>query len=536
MTNQLLDYIDDVVCESSYEVISEMLNSCDKAYTILENYYGENEEIFSIIQEEHVSGPYDKLRKEEPKLELRKTKESGKKESIIISILAALPRLIKFAINLIHTKLYNRAVDKANRAFKMSIDLAKAFEESFELFDEDTGKSEKLNESKAIKLFANGGVQTVTGDKTTKIVTEQEVSYVKVPFLKRLRNYLVKQGLKAAVIGGTVYTVKKTGIAQRKYNELKDATIKKIDDTIIAPIKKASDAAAAKINSAVEACTKAMNKAIEFIKKIFNSIKKFVNLKFLGYDQTGEEGIICRMNLKDGSLDCTFDTAYWRSWIDNAKKFVSAAANYVGRKFNSSQVPEKTEDGVRTGVLHAADKQESTEGFATWCARQVFNVHSSAVSATQVMEKMLSKTAKKAEKKANYKPTSSFFDETKKMGEDLDKLNTAALNIIEVYKKRVEEEPSDKNKRLDSEKVILDTLRNIVDTEIHIVNAIDAITDYINSAADVIDAYAIDDSTPTKSTSDDKSDKDDSKKDESKKKDSDEKDSDDKEETEKKDD
>ena len=113
------------------------------------------------------------------------------------------------------------------------------------------------------------------------------------------------------------------------------------------------------------------------------------------------------------------------------------------------------------------------------------------------MEKMLSKTAKKAEKKNNYKPPTKFFDGSKKLSADLKTLAEACNKVIDIYTNRVDKN-GDKNKNIANEKVILDVLRNILDTQIHLINGIDAIIEYIDSTAEAMEAYNMTDEADTK--------------------------------------
>ena len=100
---QIIQEVDNVILESEYSVINDLFDAYDKAYTIIENYEGEDLDSFSVFQETSIIQEASKLDKmnpniveDKPKLKLRQIdKKTGKKESILKSFMKLIPRLVK---------------------------------------------------------------------------------------------------------------------------------------------------------------------------------------------------------------------------------------------------------------------------------------------------------------------------------------------------------------------------------------------------------------------------------------------------------
>lgn len=126
------DEIFDIVMESEYEVINSMFDAYEKALVVLEEYDGDDLDSFSIFQEASTKAPDAP---EKPKLSLRRTDKSGKKESIIKSIVAAIPRLIRHVQDLHKRRIQIKKMKKISKqASKLNVDISNMDAGEIEMF------------------------------------------------------------------------------------------------------------------------------------------------------------------------------------------------------------------------------------------------------------------------------------------------------------------------------------------------------------------------------------------------------------------
>ena len=102
---EMLSYIndiDDTIMEYELEVTNALVDSYQKALTIMENYNGDSITDFSIFQEGFI---LEADENDKSNFTFRQTDADGNKESIVKSVLYAIPRLIKFLIDCIKKKM-----------------------------------------------------------------------------------------------------------------------------------------------------------------------------------------------------------------------------------------------------------------------------------------------------------------------------------------------------------------------------------------------------------------------------------------------
>ena len=109
---EMLSYIndiDDTIMEYELEVTNALVDSYQKALTIMENYNGDSITDFSIFQEGFI---LEADENDKSNFTFRQTDADGNKESIVKSVLYAIPRLIKFLIDCIKKKMNKNSVEK----------------------------------------------------------------------------------------------------------------------------------------------------------------------------------------------------------------------------------------------------------------------------------------------------------------------------------------------------------------------------------------------------------------------------------------
>ena len=134
LTNEILssiDNIDDCIMEAEMNVLTAMINEYDKAIMIMENYNGNDYSSFDIFMEADELYQEGKIGRALDKIDSKLQKKDG--ESIIKSILLALPRLIMKLINYIRDKFNKRRLDKCAE------DISDIIDGLDDLFDDNDG-------------------------------------------------------------------------------------------------------------------------------------------------------------------------------------------------------------------------------------------------------------------------------------------------------------------------------------------------------------------------------------------------------------
>jgi hypothetical protein len=209
---QIMQEVDDVILESEYSVINDLFDAYDKAYTIIENYEGEDLDSFSVFQETSIiqeaswkeRKQLDKMNtnfvEDKPKLKLRQTdKKTGKKESILKSFMKLIPRLVRHVQDLHRRKMEIKKLELVTKqAKKIGADVSRMTPGEVELFYTLVNRS-------------------ISPEELKKMLRKENWHH-------DFKKWLIGKGLKlgggAIAIGGTVYY----------FNEKKELIEKKISD------------------------------------------------------------------------------------------------------------------------------------------------------------------------------------------------------------------------------------------------------------------------------------------------------------------
>jgi len=329
--------------------------------------------------------------------------------------------------------------------------------------------------------------------KQMKEIIRKELK--RADFREKLMRLGLKAGGGAIVIGGTAYFINnKKELIQQKVSEYSGRILKKIDETVLDPMREvgskvadAADKAAEKIEAVANACKKAMEKAIDFISKLYNAIKKFFNIHLLKYEQTPEEKVLCKIDVKTGTLYVTLDLDMWMNWIDASISFVVQSAKFIAYKFEKGELKRNIVDdkAKRTGVLIDAQREHDTGN------KIIFNGPDAAEVLNNYVKHLQSLT-KKTNTKQKYQPIEEFGKQAETFAIKLAKLCEKSKQLSDIYEKRIEND-SRTDKFFPVEKDISQTLRGIFETQLQITNSIDAVNEYIDSVAQMSDSFGVGD-------------------------------------------
>lgn len=470
------DEIFDIVMESEYEVINSMFDAYEKALVVLEEYDGDDLDSFSIFQEASMKAPEAP---EKPKLSLRRTDKSGKKESIIKSIFAAIPRLIRHVQDLHKRRMQIKKMKKISKqASKLNVDISNM----------DAGE---------IELFHALMQRTISKKELEKFLRRRELK-------KALTKLGLKAGGAAIAIGGTAYCINKSGeLIEEKVNDFKGKITKTLDESVLDPVRKAytdaadkissaADKACEKITTAANVCKEAMMKAINFIKKIYESIRKFFNINLLKYEQTSDESVLCKIDMKTGALHVTLDLDMWNEWLERSRIFLYHAAGLIAYKIDDK------------GGLHKNinDDGKSAKRVGLITDTQVNYNNSGVIKTTPDGKKLVAdymadmqKIANKSNSKKIYQPVDSFCKKAEAIADKLTKMCEVSNKLSDVYETRIKRMDDRNDAFVDVEKDVSLRIRGILDTQVQITNAISAVNEYIDDVAKMTESMSVTDDT-----------------------------------------
>lgn len=485
MINSILKTIDDiesVTMESKYNVLCALFDSYDKAYIISEEYLGEDIDQFSVFTESWIQEAKDDSTDGDSvkSSRFRKVDEkTGKKESFFKSLFMLIPRLIQLARDVHAEKLEKRKMKKlAKKAKKLNTDISEM----------DPGE---------VELF-NTILKTNPLDRKNKKLWKKRVRQGIRSY--NFRKWLLKMGLTvggaAIVVGGVAYTINTKGeVISQKVEEYKGKILKKVDEAVLDPIRNAGNAAAEKITDAAsktvekissiaEKIENVVNKVVEFIKKIFQNIQKFFRRNIFNYDNASDE-ILCKIDVKTGSLKVTLNLDQYNKWLDASKTFIVNAAKFISYEVKQGKVV-RNNDNKRTGAIADFQKNHDTA--------KVFK-GDDAESAVKRYQESLDSIFDKTAILRKYEPISQFAEMAEHVSDKMAKICSVAKELTDLYEKRVSKSGSD-SKWSPAEQAVFQTLRGILDTQIQLTNAIDCVNQYISGVNDLTEEMLND--TPTK--------------------------------------
>lgn len=452
---KMIDNIDSIVLESKYEVLSSLMNSYDKAEFIAEEYYGDDINQFTIFTEGWISESDNNNSNETSNF--RKTNKNGKKENFLKSIFFFIPRLVKMAYDVNVEKLHKKKMKKMEKhAKELNVDLSKM----------DSGEQELFN---AIITQSSNNM-----DQMKKSIKKRK---------------LMKMGLKAGgaaiAIGGIAYTINSKGeLISQKVEDFKGKITKKVDEMVLEPIKNAGDNVVDKISQVADKTVEkisvisekvevAMKRVCDFIKKIFNNIQKYFRISLFGYDKTDDD-ILCKIDVKTGSLKVTLNLDMWNEWLESSRIFIVNAAKFISREVKEGHIV-KNDIGKRSGAIVDFQKEHEQSKILKG---------DDAESAVKKYQENLRKIFDKTKIVKNYEPISQFTTYAKQISEKMSAVCSIAKELSDTYEKRINN-PDNESKWSPAEKSVFQTLRGILDTQILLTNSIDAVNSYIDNVSDL---------------------------------------------------
>lgn len=460
-----IDSVGNITMESEYNVLCALFDSYDKAIFIAENYVGNDIDNFTIFNEswiqESKKNANDNDTNTDTKFTFRQTKENGTKESFVKSLIMLIPRLVKLARNVHAEKLHKKKMKRlAKQAKKLNTDMTKM----------DPGQIELFNA--ILNLSANN-------KKAMKKALRQEA----------IKKWLLKMGLKAGggaiVAGGIAYIINNKGqVISQKVEEYKGAVLKKVDDVVLDPIRNAGNAAAEKITVATEKTVEkisaiaekvenAMKKVCDFIKKIFQNIQKFFRISIFNFDKVNDN-ILCKVDVKTGSLKVTLNLDQWMQWLDASRIFIANAAKFISHDIEHGKLV-KNEANKRTGAIMDFQKNYDNS--------KIFKGSDAEDAVTKYREN-LNQIFDKTKILKQYEPISDFAEQATQVADRMDKICSIAKELSDKYEKRIDN-PALNSKWSNVEQNVFQTLRGILDTQIQLTNAIDAVNEYVTGVNDI---------------------------------------------------
>lgn len=170
-----IEAIDSITMESESDTLTELINTYSKAYTILENYKGDAIDSFTVFSEGYymeADGDETDSEKEKGTFFRRIDEKTGKKESILKSIIWSIPRIFKLLWDKVvgifkkaTGKLTNRAdaaVKKIKGHDKEVVEVADAV--TAEVMDDALEKKSGSEPKKANKKDKNYTIKTMNDE------------------------------------------------------------------------------------------------------------------------------------------------------------------------------------------------------------------------------------------------------------------------------------------------------------------------------------------------------------------------------------
>ena len=416
--------IDDIVLESEQSVVQAMLDACDKAWMILENYEGDDFSAFSIFQEAATEN----------------TSKDTKKRGIISRILGIIPSLFR---------MFKQKHEKRKKKRKIRR-LKKAFGEK----------------KKTLRNVSDETLMILNAIERGSTMTAKEMRSIRRK--EAIRGWLIRTGIKTGIrvvlIGGTVYFLnEKNQFVHESLDKFKANAKQKFDDEYLAKIREAGDKASKAVADAADAATKKMIAAAEKLKnailEIINKITKLyrsITKRFKGVDSWDDiaTDIKCSYNTEENVLEITFNFQAWIEWASFASKFIYNAEHFMTDRIN------KTSDSGFTGK----NTQERVKLVSDF--NQVFN-----------------DIKRKTDKIQKY-DLNEVLNHIVTLQSKFDELEQYADKVQSVYdniKKKVESTDGTDTKKLDFVYAVLNTVRGIMDTIDDVDSTCDAISSYLDT-------------------------------------------------------
>lgn len=347
---EMLSYIndiDDTIMEYELEVTNALVDSYQKALTIMENYNGDSITDFSIFQEGFI---LEADENDKSNFTFRQTDADGNKESIVKSVLYAIPRLIKFLIDCIKKKMNKNSVEKLENNVTAINDMTDGEKE---ICDNAIANASTTVNTNSQESSNNNNEVSFNKKEIIDILHGIDKERRKSARIRKVGKFVAKT---AAIAGaGAIAYNQRDNIAnatKKGVNKVKDKAvnaasdkIQQVSDKITNAVQPAVDAlekSAEKVQEAARICVNFAHKAIESIKRFIKTILSYIPGLKRDPSIINEEDI--NYNAARDQLTIPLSHSKLCNWIKQCDKFMKYVNRYVttgtpypdGIEFNKS--------------------------------------------------------------------------------------------------------------------------------------------------------------------------------------------------------
>lgn len=347
---EMLSYIndiDDTIMEYELEVTNALVDSYQKALTIMENYNGDSITDFSIFQEGFI---LEADENDKSNFTFRQTDADGNKESIVKSVLYAIPRLIKFLIDCIKKKMNKNSVEKLENNVTAINDMTDGEKE---ICDNAIANASTTVNTNSQESSNNNNEVSFNKKEIIDIVHGIEKERRKSARIRKVGKFVAKT---AAIAGaGAIAYNQRDNIAnatKKGVNKVKDKAVNAVNDKIqqvsdkitnaVQPAVDALEKSAEKVQEAARICVNFAHKAIESIKRFIKTILSYIPGLKRDPSIINEEDI--NYNAARDQLTIPLSHSKLCNWIKQCDKFMKYVNRYVttgtpypdGIEFNKS--------------------------------------------------------------------------------------------------------------------------------------------------------------------------------------------------------
>ena len=347
---EMLSYIndiDDTIMEYELEVTNALVDSYQKALTIMENYNGDSITDFSIFQEGFI---LEADENDKSNFTFRQTDADGNKESIVKSVLYAIPRLIKFLIDCIKKKMNKNSVEKLENNVTAINDMTDGEKE---ICDNAIANASTTVNTNSQESSNNNNEVSFNKKEIIDIVHGIDKERRKSARIRKVGKFVAKT---AAIAGaGAIAYNQRDNIAnatKKGVNKVKDKAVNAVNDKIqqvsdkitnaVQPAVDALEKSAEKVQEAARICVNFAHKAIESIKRFIKTILSYIPGLKRDPSIINEEDI--NYNAARDQLTIPLSHSKLCNWIKQCDKFMKYVNRYVttgtpypdGIEFNKS--------------------------------------------------------------------------------------------------------------------------------------------------------------------------------------------------------
>ena len=347
---EMLSYIndiDDTIMEYELEVTNALVDSYQKALTIMENYNGDSITDFSIFQEGFI---LEADENDKSNFTFRQTDADGNKESIVKSVLYAIPRLIKFLIDCIKKKMNKNSVEKLENNVTAINDMTDGEKE---ICDNAIANASTTVNTNSQESSNNNNEDSSNKKEIIDILHGIDKERRKSARIRKVGKFVAKT---AAIAGaGAIAYNQRDNIAnatKKGVNKVKDKAVNAVNDKIrqvsdkitnaVQPAVDALEKSAEKVQEAARICVNFAHKAIESIKRFIKTILSYIPGLKRDPSIINEEDI--NYNAARDQLTIPLSHSKLCNWIKQCDKFMKYVNRYVttgtpypdGIEFNKS--------------------------------------------------------------------------------------------------------------------------------------------------------------------------------------------------------